>query len=106
MIRTYARRRGDRFCLYVSGHAQKNEEGDRVCAAVSVLVGMLICHAQEEAGCHHVRACRASGSCSLACTGALGDIFERVLKTIDTLAAEYPAHVAGVSYLCDEGDRT
>lgn len=105
MIRTYARRSKDRFCLYVSGHAEKSAEGDRVCAAVSVLVGMLICHAQEHQGCRHVRACRASGSCSLAFTGALGDILERVLKTIDTLAAEYPAHVARVSYLCDEGDK-
>lgn len=106
MIRTYARHRGERYCLYVSGHAERGEEGDRVCAAVSVLVGMLICHAREREGCHHVRACLKSGSCSLACTGELGDMFERVLKTIDTLAAEYPTHVASVSYLCDEGDGT
>ena len=102
MIKTYARRAGDRFCLLVTGHAEANAEGGRVCAAVSVLVTMLIHHARESEACRHVRAHRESGSCSLSCTGDFGEIFERVLKTLDALAVGHPTHMARVAYLSDQ----
>ena len=104
MIRTFAKREGKRFCLYVSGHAEKTKEGERVCAAVSVLIAMLIRHAHGAGDCRHVRALQTSGSCSLSCTGDIGEIFEMVVRTFDELAVDYPTHMARVSYVGDKGE--
>ncbi len=100
MIRSFAKREGERFCLYVSGHAERGEEGARVCAAVSVLVSMLVRHASTHPDCFHVRAMTVGGNCSLSCTGGIGEVFELVVSTLTRLAEENPAHMARVEYMC------
>ena len=100
MIRTYARREGERFCLYVTGHAGEGEQGARVCAAVSVLVGMLVGYARTRPDCCHVRAMMVGGNCSLSCTGGIGEVFELIIATLSRLAAENPSHMEKVEYMC------
>lgn len=100
MIKAYAKREGERFCLYVTGHAGKGEDGARVCAAVSVLVSMLIRHARTSPACCHVRAMTLGGNCSLSCTGGIGEVFELIVQTLSRLAEENPAHMERVEYMC------
>ena len=90
MIRIYADRRGDRYRLYVEGHAGEGATGARICAAVSALTGALVQFARERAECRFLRYSLARGQMYLSCRGGLQNAFEMVLGALLELAREHP----------------
>ena len=91
MIEVYARRRGERCTFFATGHAEKGDERDVVCAGVSALAGALVFHAAKKSA-RYLRYTMSSGQVFLSCHG-LGEAFDLVLTGLSAIATRYPAHL-------------
>ena len=93
MIRVYASKRGEKFRLFVQGHAERSGEGALVCAAVSALTQALGLYAGQHGACRHVRQVTSHGTSFLSCCYGLNEPFDMIVTALRQLALEYPQHV-------------
>ena len=90
MIALYADRNGNKYRLFVKGHAFEGEDAPLVCAAVSALTGALLSYAAAEDRCRCKRIVEGAGECFLSCRGGLRGAFDMVLLAIEMLAVSHP----------------
>ena len=93
MIRVYATKRGEKYRLFVTGHAEKTGEGSLVCAAVSALVEALVLFAEQNPACRYVRVGLDRGYAFLSCRYGLNDTFAMTVAALRRLADEHPTHL-------------
>ena len=93
MIRVYAQRRGNKYRLLVSGHADATPAGRQLCAAVSALTGALVAFAEKREDCSPVRSSLGAGRAFLSCCGALSEAFELVTDALAALALQHPENM-------------
>ncbi len=93
MIQVYATKRGEKYRLFATGHAEKTKEGSLVCAAASTLIEALVLFARQHSACRCVRASLDRGYAFLSCRYGLCDTFAMTVTALSHLAEEYPAHL-------------
>jgi len=105
MIRIYASKRGEKYRLFVVGHAEKSGQGALVCAAVSALTEALVSFARHNPACRYVRVGLESGSAFLSCCFGLRDTFAMTVGALRQLADKYPMHIRFCSTPSTVNDR-
>jgi uncharacterized protein YsxB (DUF464 family) len=95
VIRVYAHRNGERCRLFITGHAEGNDERHVICAGVSALAGALILYAA--ANCRHARYYMEPGEVFLSCP-SLGEGFEVALCGLNEIAQSYPDQLRIMQY--------
>lgn len=90
MIAVYASKAGDKYRLFVKGHAGVGEKAPLVCAAVSALTGALLSYAKNAPHCGRKRIFEREGEIFLSCRGGLRGAFDMTLLALELLAVSYP----------------
>ena len=90
MIAVYADKRGEKYRLFVKGHAGVGEKASLVCAAVSALTGALLTYTRRSPRCWAKRLLENEGEIYLSCRGGLRGAFDMTLLALEVLAVSYP----------------